>query len=334
MTEDAADGSSDDLSTLDRELESWQQGDVARDGLTLSAASRALPLTDAARKQAAADDEPGLLLIGEAHDEVVVLTQTCDIVRSVQDDPAGRSAGRPWVQVAPVVRIPEEELALARRTARWAPIPGLGADAFADLDQCTTLEKAVLVQMERVRGCRNDNELRAFGQACGRYRSRFAFPNLVVRSMSGLRSRVLDKTTKNSPEGRCVDAVLEIRAEADREWSQPGVNVVLHFIVKASHLGHVDLDEDADAGAPAIPPEANEGAVATLIEKEGPEPASHAHARWQRLAELWTARCSTNDHVASVAAMVHSEDEFPLALQRRTDRLDLEFLSGPDEVSD
>lgn len=350
----AAELPADPVADLHDKLENWQQGDVATPGMMLSVANRYLPLTDSARTVAkegkgdavevtdgadgygneAVDEEQNdhWMLVEDSHDEVVLISQTCDVVRHVTDEDG--TVGRPWVQVAPLVEISDEELALARRTARWAPVPGKGPNAFADLDQCTTIEKSVLVQMTRTRGCRTDQELLEFAHACARHRSRFAFPNEMNHSVRRLRSRMIDKTGKDSPEGRCVDAVLEIRAEADGEWSSKGLNVHLHFIVDAERLPALGGEASASLDEAGIPAGAGEAKVAELIEEGGPDPAALAHARWQRLVQQWAARCEENEHISSVSASAQSEDEFPLSLYRRAPRLDLDFLSGPEDVPD
>jgi hypothetical protein len=231
-----------------------------------------------------------------------------------------------------LVRVPTAALATARRSARYAPVPGFGPDAFADLERCTTIEKAALLRMHRTRGCRNDEERRDFAQTCARHRSRFAFPNEMTTAVAGLRGRLLEKDGKNSAEGRCVARVLEIRAEPDREWSEWGISVVLHFIVRATSLRAQDPDWDSTPVDLQLPGGAKETVVAEKIEALGLDSLPGAHAAWSRLAELWVERCSTNDRISALSAMVHSEDEFPVALARRTDRLDLEHLSSPDDT--
>lgn len=316
---------------MNEALREWRQGDVGRPGLFVSLACRELPLESSAAQRAQDEDSEFFLVDYDGIDAFVVVSQTCDVVRAVTDQPGGR---RYWVQVAPLVRLEGQAAAdaSAGRAPRFAPVPAEGQDAFADLDRCTTIEKAVLVQAARSVGCPTDEARRRFGDAAARNRGRFAFPDEVDEALGPLKGHMRKRQGKNSPEGRCVEAIAQIRAESDREWGSPGARVTLHFIVDEASLPAVDeeyLESTPDLSGIASMEDAAE--VATRIEATPPEQAAVRQALWQRLTELWAKLCTANDSVAEVAGLVSSAAEFTLAMMRTAPQLDLDHLSPSDD---
>lgn len=70
----------------------------------------------------------------------VVITQTCDIVRSCKD--------RPFIEVVPLIRVDDDRLHEVQRCKRpqFAYISGVAQhNLVADLDRVMTLEKAVIL---------------------------------------------------------------------------------------------------------------------------------------------------------------------------------------------
>lgn len=199
---------------IDAALRDWQQGDIARPGLALHLARADAPTTPEASEAGGSEDE--VVAIVTEFDAVVVTSQTCDVVRSSQD--------RPFVKVSPLVRLDGDALAgaKARRRPRYAAVPGGGEDAFADLDRETTLEKAVLVGLDRTNGCLTNDDSRRFGSAVARHFGRYAFPDEVTRSLEPLRKRLSAKAGKvGSAQGRRFDEIVQIRAQIPRQWVAP-----------------------------------------------------------------------------------------------------------------
>ncbi len=167
----------------------------------------------------------GVTPVLEEVEGVVMLTQTCDIVRSCID--------RPYVEIAPLVKLGGEIVEQIRRLKRpsFAYIPATARDGLvADLDRVMTVEKAVVASWARTPGWSADAESREFARALSRKRSRFAFPDDFVRAAARFRRRLTDKHDRRSPEGKFLRALREIRVRAAPSWSADGVELVIWFI--------------------------------------------------------------------------------------------------------
>jgi hypothetical protein len=145
-------------------LTSWRQGDcVVGEQWFVHRLALDAPLTEGSF---AAAKEGIDLAECEVHG-LVVLSQTCDIVRSC--------AERPYLEITPLVNVDEPELrAIERgRRPRYAFIPGLrDKELVADLDRVMTVEKAVVASWMRVPGCMTDQEARDLARALARKRTR------------------------------------------------------------------------------------------------------------------------------------------------------------------
>jgi hypothetical protein len=155
----------------------------------------------------------------------VVITQTCDIVRSCKE--------RPFIEVSPLFEVDQQRLLEIQKARRpqYAYIPGVAElNLVADLDRVMTVEKAVVAEWKRQRGCRDDEEIRALGQALGRKRVRFAFPDDFVIFVSELQKRIKKKHNKSSNEGDALRALREIRVRASPSWNSPSIELMFWFI--------------------------------------------------------------------------------------------------------
>ncbi len=200
----------------------WRQGDcVLGEHWFVQRFNPRCPLTPGAAEQAGGETD----LVEEEVLGLLVATQTCDIVRDCKE--------RPYAEVVPLVEVEEDrlvEIAKGRRPG-YAFVPGLEhRRVVADLDRVMTVEKAVVAGWERVVGCRNDDERRALQNALTRKRGRFAFPDDFTELASGLVRRLQEKHKKESPEGRALRALREIRVFASPSWNTPEVEIHLWFI--------------------------------------------------------------------------------------------------------
>jgi hypothetical protein len=169
---------------------------------------------------------------------LVVLTQTCDIVRSCVE--------RAYITVAPLVEVDE---GIARQIERgrrpnYADIPALRSERLvADLDRVMTVEKAIVATWNRGSGCRNAAEARRFAEALKRNRSRFAFPDDFVTDVApDLSKRLQDKHDKDTDEGRALRALREVRITASPSWEAERVTLWFWFI---HHKEHSDFENKA-----------------------------------------------------------------------------------------
>ena len=213
-------------------LEEWRQGDVALESLPpfLHLADLDRPLSELAQSMAqdiSSEPEQGLTVIQSAPRGIVIVTQTCDVVRSWQD--------RPFIEVSPLIPVTGEILEQVRKLSRprYAYVPGVAhLGLVADLDLTMTLEKAIVARLTRIPGCRTDQEVREFADALARKRARFAFPDDFVEAFRPIQQRLKQKHNKESPEGRLTQALREIRVRAVPGWDEPKVALSFLFLLE------------------------------------------------------------------------------------------------------
>lgn len=207
---------------IDAALSKWRQGDcVVGDQWFVHRFSPDSPLTQAAAAIAA----EGTDVAEDAVAGLVVLTQTCDIVRSCKD--------RQYLEVAPLVEVDDQVLRESERgrRPRYAFVPGVADRRLvADLDRVMTIEKAIAAKWDRVLGSGTDSEARSFAQALARKRSRFAFPDDFSLAIEKLHDRLLEKHDKQTREGQALRSLREIRVQASPSWNSKDVELILWFI--------------------------------------------------------------------------------------------------------
>jgi hypothetical protein len=218
----AALGVSTWISAIDATLSEWSQGDCAigDDFWFVTRFDPQRPLTPAAEDIAAETD-----LAESAVSGFVVVTQTCDLVRSC--------AERPFLEISPLVSVDAELLAEIKRLKRpnYAYIAGVAErHLVADLDRVMTVEKAVVAAWARIPGCQSDADTRDFAEALARKRSRFAFPDDFTSFAKKLQKRMQDKHEKTSPEGEALRALEQIRVSATPAWDAKNVELIFWFI--------------------------------------------------------------------------------------------------------
>jgi len=207
---------------IDVALRDWRQGDLALDEKRfVYVGDSSLPLSPVAAQAGA-----GLIqaLTSEV-DGLAVVTQTCDVVRSCVD--------RPYVEVAPLVKVEAAELRNVQRGRRpsLAALPQLMPAALAvDLDRVMTVEKAIVAAWTRTPGWIEDSDGRAFARALARKRARPAFPDDFVQLAKRLLDRLTEKHGKSSDEGAALRALREIRVLASPQWNAPKVSLMFWFI--------------------------------------------------------------------------------------------------------
>jgi hypothetical protein len=124
---------------IDLALSNWSQGDctIGDDCWFVTRFDPQHPLTPSSKDVAAADADADLA--ESAVSGFVVVTQTCDLVRSCLD--------RPFLEISPLVKVDAERLTEIKRIKRpsYAYIAGVAARFLvADLDRVMTVEKAVV----------------------------------------------------------------------------------------------------------------------------------------------------------------------------------------------
>ena len=201
---------------------SWRQGDCAL-GRRHFPYVRAI---SALGSQGETEQAPAHEGVGwEICQGLVVLSQSCDIVRAAED--------YPFVEVAPLVAADADRLAeiKGRRRPRYAVVPGVEADGLvADLGQVMSVSKETLEGLPRTVGCQDDFERRRFASAVAQKYSRFAFPDDFVEIVKPLRRRLVRRHGKSSLEGKAVSALYEVRVRAAPSWSESRIDVYFWFL--------------------------------------------------------------------------------------------------------
>ena len=225
--------SEEDERTIDQALQVWRQGDVSLDAdlAFLHFADLSRPHSPASIQvveelaHAREAIEAGPTPVLDTVRGVVILSQTCDVVRGCRN--------RPFVEVAPLIEVPEpwvEEIRRLRRPA-FAYVPTtVGERLVADLDRTMTVEKAIVAGWTRIPGCETDDDLRDFARALARKRSRFAFPDDFVAAARNLQAHLTDKHNRQTDEGAHLRALREIRVRAAPSWDDGEVQLSWWFI--------------------------------------------------------------------------------------------------------
>ena len=169
----------------------------------------------------------------------MVVTQTCDLVRTCRD--------RPFVEVCPLVELLDDHVALVRQgqMPRFAALPALeNAKLAADLDRVMTIEKGLLASMtcRRKRGVASEAETQVLSEILGRKRTRAALPNDFVAAVASMRDRILDKHKRASREGEFLRAVREICVRGAPDWTASVIEVEFLFVFDRGG----NIPDDAD----------------------------------------------------------------------------------------
>lgn len=225
---------------INQSLKSWRQGDVCLDdGLKF------FHIADLSKPHSNASIQvTDSLLSSEMHVEnettpvwqkvpgIVVLSQTCDIIRECRK--------YPYIQVAPLLKVERQwvqEIRLLKRPL-FAYVPSTAdKNLVADLDRTMTIEKAIVYGFKRIPGCNSDDERLRFASALARKSSRFAFPDEFISAIRPVQARLIDKHNKNSDEGAHIRALFEIRVRATPSWENHQVLLDWWFIIENDPLG-------------------------------------------------------------------------------------------------
>ena len=225
--------------TIDQALRVWRQGDVSLDAglefVHFADLSRPHSPASAQVAEALANDgdaiEAGATPVLDEVRGMVMLSQTCDVVRGCRE--------RPFVEVAPLIERPErwvEEVRRLKRSAFAYVSTTAGEQLVADLDRTMTVEKALIAEWTRIPGWETDDELRDFARALARKRSRFAFPDDFVAATRNLQEHLIDKHNRQNDEGAHLRALREIRVRAAPSWDDGEVQLSWWFIKEADPL--------------------------------------------------------------------------------------------------
>lgn len=208
----------------------WQQGDFvlgAQDFIykydIKAPATTVSVAQEEDRKREGEDSEP---IVIEEVKGLVVVSQTCDIVREIKK--------RPFVEVSPLVEVKPDQYGniKAGRMPRFAAIEALEAqNLVVDLDRTMTVEKPILESWKKSDGFTSYDSRRKFSEALGRKRARPAFPDDFVSFIDPLREIVVKKHGKDTDEGKALVLIDEIRVIPEPDWSVEQIKINFLFFL-------------------------------------------------------------------------------------------------------
>ncbi len=289
-----------------------QKIDALAQSLTQGTVVRGLPTVIVAIGSSGSPTAEGL----HTDHGIAIVTQTCDLVRSC--------AARPYFVGCPIVDLSDNNMlgdAQSKRSPRWAPLPKLGPNFFADLDVATTYQKSVLAHsgISHSDGLGSGPAARDFAACLARNVGRFPFPDDVQKALASLRNVFLKRASKNSPEGRAVDALSEVRVQPHGAWDSRPILVTVHFVFDD---GWLDPTECRLEHAVADPSRAA-ATIATELERH-----NRCGVLAMALANAWL-RGETDDDGIEVDVDVHDSADLSFKLVEKTEALDFDFLSAP-----
>jgi hypothetical protein len=281
------------------------------------------PWPEAADIAVSAGIGSGLIVVPHAVDDVVLLTQTCDLQFT--------TSAEYQCLVAPVMHVPEKFAyeALRGRRPGFAGLPWVSLTAIADLSRITTVERSVLVGAISRGRPRTLREQLHFAETISRYLTRPALPDPVNEVLSPFVRRIAEKHDRESAEGRCAHKVSELRVEAtpdiDHEKSALNILMILEEdelprLPAGSHIDDSRIDSLIGAGLTA---------AAEAVHQAGNSVAKRE--AWMALAECWIKPAvelvPAVDGVGSVEITVLNGEEFFYARSLSAPILDLRYLT-------
>ena len=319
----------DVIERTDTAMRKWRQGHVFAEGHTAWVSLRDEPHTGETAEIGGTGQ--GVTIVSD--DYLVVVSQTCDIVKTCW---APEGGGHPFVQVSPVVTLEGVSLVNASngRMPRYAYLPGLGANCFADLSRCTTVEKTVLAKMGTpLDGCSDDETRARFATALAEQRSRFAFPDGTEKATKKLRKRLESKHDGEGDESALIRMVREVRVKPLTEWENDVVEVELVFVVVPSSLPSLDPCASEPIISEALrtwtdtSPEIQQ-IVKRLTVTEDPDERNHL---WQMLAQGWANLGDQTGTVRIIGGQAVSTTEYPMQRMWSEPRLSFDHLSADSQ---
>lgn len=287
-------------------------------------ADAAAPLShEAAQVVAELGQDRGPIVVPQVVDEVVLLTQTCDLQFTTEQEFR--------CLVAPVVRSSENIAyqALRGRLPGFVGLPWLDGRSMADLSRITPIERSLLIDKLSLGRPRDPKERLHFAETVSRYMIRPALSDAINEVLKPFLIRIRDRHDRNSAEGRCMYKVWDLRLEAAPDLDAPEPALTVLMVIEEEDLPSLpDGVSVNDANVDALVRQ-GPAAAAAAVEAAG-DPVARREA-WFALAECWiqpaVAAATTADGVDTVEVVVLNGEELTYARSRNAPPLDLKFLS-------
>lgn len=260
-----------------------------------------------------------------AESDRVLVSQTCDVVQEKH----------PTVLLAPLVHL--EGAAADQARGGHRPRYIAVGDRFVDLAFITAVAKNDVPDGDWGEPFATGSEgERDFGLRIARYFGRFAFPDDVVPALRPLEKAILDKYSKVASSLGSVmrDQVAQIRVREDGNWRGPRYSATVYLVVRDGFLPDTEPAKVSDAALALGSSE-----LAVIADEI-------VHERWRDadLVHLWSclgdrlvdksrkaARADGTPILDEVSVEVTTDRDFSLADYRKSQELDLDYLSGADQ---
>lgn len=260
--------------------------------------------------------------------KVVIVSQTCDVVQSKRE----------LIQLSPLTELQDVNVrraALKHENPRY-PLVSEEGGQFADLARIFSVEKESIQGVAEVKtlSIKDEYAARDFGLAVGRWFGRFAMPDEVQPWLAPVQELIRSKHDKpTSALGKVLHDVAEVHVEAG-SWENGPFDLILHVIVRAGVVPSLQ-EEESFPDITTFPSDLN--AICEQIGRE--KDRVRLSVLWTLFAEKLAERCKpkqkfdadpqVRNAVISVTGELSSDDEFSLAKMRRSEQLDIDFLSDP-----
>jgi hypothetical protein len=270
-----------------------------------------------------------------AHEGVVIVSQTCDVVQDRVE----------LIHVAEHVVLNDKDARTARsgRWIRYVALPALGPNHFADLAHICAVHKAVAAADDPIPGLSSDDDRSTFGKAVGRHFNRFAYPDEVSAWFDELAKSIRSKTGKlNSPEGRILENVIQFRIQSLNGWGEAPFDLRLIVIVKPSTLPMFADDlippfsEGSHTWAYGVDGNCRRAPSEIAERIEASADAAEIYWLWATLGDAWAAKCCFKGRnacydgsILGITSDVLSADQFTMTMQVDSEIMDLDHLGLP-----
>lgn len=174
----------------------------------------------------------------ESVEGLVVISQTCDIVREPQKTP--------YVSVCPLISVDKNRMATVRRgrAPRHYEIANAPGDIVADFCRVMSVAKELLLSWEPQPGFNDQKERVNFAYALERFFGRFAYPDEFNDSVASLTTAIHKKYNKKSNIGNVVRSISELRVLPHADWNQKNsVPVTFYVILKEENERQASHEE-------------------------------------------------------------------------------------------
>ena len=265
----------------------------------------------------------GLIVVPHAVDEVVLVTQTCDLQETTSEEP--------HCLVAPVLKVSTDSAWQVTRghRPRFVGLPWRDDQSIGDLSLITVVDRSLLVGATSLGNPRTSRERLHFADMAARYLTRPAIANHINEVLAPSVQRIGDRYDRQSAEGRCLEKVAQLRLEANPDFdsAQPALTVLV--LIEEEELP--SLPAGAELDEERIDRLIHQGLdAACRAALDASDPVAKREA-WIALAELWfRPSVELADQTGAIGELnveVMNGEELSYGRSRNAPILDLGHLS-------